>query len=322
MLVAGAAFTLLPGVARAAQSAPPLRLVVVDNDTAGARNSYRTFLEALNRRFVNAPTRFETIFLQVPIDPAENRRPLLMKNLVALHPDIIFASNQEYADTCASLNTGKPIIFFSTVDPVSSGLTNSLTRPSRGMTGFTLGSRIALKRREMLLRLAPRCKVMGLLSSADMTIKEGRPQSSGGVQEPVSGVEQRRFNCETVAQLEALVRSAAARAVDAWDVEYTVLPYQHAEETVRCFNQLRRPVIYPRMKHLQMGGMAAYVPKIEESDDVWVSQLASLLAGVPIENIPIVQSTRYSFGLNLKACHRMGVIPSKALIKIADVVIE
>ena len=47
-----------------------------------------------------------------------------------------------------------------------------------------------------------------------------------------------------------------------------------------------------------------------------------LTAGVPIEEIPVVQATRYSFGLNLKTCRQVGIEPPKSLIKIADLVIE
>lgn len=318
---AGAVCLLTPALGWAAANARPVRLLVLDNDTPGARTSFKSFLQALDRRFGNSPTRFETLFVPLSTDTRNNYALLIPKAATPFRPDIIFASNQEQALACAALKMGKPIIFYSSVDPIAGQLTESLTRPSKGMTGFVLGTRVAVKRREMLLRLAPHCKRMGLLTSSDL-LSEGQARTSGSMQDAVAGVTQQRFECDSVAQLEALMKSAAGRAVDAWDVEYTMVPYQYAEETVRCFNQLKRPVIYPRMKHIQMGGMAAYAPKIEEADDVWVSQLASLLAGVPIENIPIVQSTRYSFGLNLKACHRAGVVPSKALIRIADVVIE
>jgi len=48
---------------------------------------------------------------------------------------------------------------------------------------------------------------------------------------------------------------------------------------------------------------------VGDSFDVMASQAKLLLDGVPIEQIPVVQSTRFRFGLNLKACHAAGVAP-------------
>lgn len=309
--------------ARAASAATPrtVKIAVVDNNTMGAIRSYQTFMAAVERRFAPSGIKFEPIFIQLPTDDLSDQIPMLAKTLLPFNPDIIFASNDAIARWSAALNTGKPIIFYSNLDPLTFGLSDSLTRPNKGMTGFVLGKAVRMKRREMLLRLSPGCRVMGLLAPKNDDI-EGRLNVALDAQEVFPGVKEKRFACDTVPDLDALLRSREAQSVDAWDVEYTQLPYRYAEETVQLFNRARKPVIFPRMKHVEMGGMAAYVPKIEESDDVWVSQMASLLAGVPISDIPIVQATRYSFGLNLKACYRAGVTPSKALIKIADVVIE
>lgn len=307
------------GTALAAISAP--RLALIDNDTPGARTNQATFVAALARRLAATKVKPDVRLIPLGVTIDEQNRRALGEALEAFKPDIILASNLGHAQLAGALNTGKPIIFYSPVDPVAGGLTDSLTRPNKGMTGFTLGSRIALKRREMLLRLVPRCRVMGLLSST-LQIGEGQSRPVPEVTEGTPQIEQRKFNCDDLGQLAAMLRSAAAQAVDAWDVEYTLVPFRYGEETVRLFDTVRRPVMYPRMKHVHMGGMAAYEPRIDEADEVWVSQVVSLLAGVPVENIPVVQATRYSFGLNLKACRRVGIEPPKSLIKIADVVLE
>ena len=321
MVGVGAALMLPSWCGSAISMTAAPRIAVVDNETPGARNTYMTFVAALERRFAAARVKPEVRFVPLGVNVDEQNRRALGEALRAIGPDIIIASNLGHAQMAGALNMGKPIIFYSPIDPVAGGLTDSLTRPNKGMTGFTLGTRIALKRREMLLRLAPRCRLMGLLSST-LQLGEGQMQPAAESLAVFPGIEQRNFTCDDLGQLAALVKSASARMVDAWDVEYTLVPYRYAEETVRQFNTLRRPVIYPRMKHVYLGGMAAYAPNIDEADEVWVSQVSALLAGVPIEEIPVVQATRYSFGLNLKACHRVGVEPPKSLIRIADVVLE
>ena len=322
IVVTGAGLMLASSwrVSAIAGTAAPL-LVVIDIDTPGARNAFKNFVETLERRFAASSVKPEVRFVPVGAELNAQNTRALEDALKAIRPDIIMAANSGFAQMANTLNFRRPIIFFSLNDPVAAGLTDSLTRPNKGMTGFTLGTGVVFKRREMLLRLVPRCRIMGLLSST-MHLGEGQMRSSVDSLKELPGIEQRRFNCDDLKQLVTLLKTKSARAVDAWDVDYVFVPFRYPEETVREFNTLHRPVIYPRMKHVHHGGMAAYEPRIDEADEAWVSQVASLLAGVPIENIPIVQATRYSFGLNLKACRRVGIEPPKSLIRIADVVIE
>lgn len=301
-----------------ARNAAPL-LAVIDLDTPGARSAYKTFVAVIERRFASARVTPQLRFIAAESELNDKNTQALGDALRPVGANIVLAFNTGFAMMLLRLGIRTPILFFSLTDPVSAGLTDSLTRPNKGMTGFTLGAASTLKRREMLVRLAPRCRIMGLLSSTAY-FGEGQRRADSPVVFP--GIEIRKFNCDSSEQLSALLKSAPARAVDAWDIEYAPFPFRYPEETVRLFDTLRRPVMYPRMKHVQLGGMAAYEPKIEEADDALVSQVASLLAGVPIENIPIVQATRYSFGLNLKACRRVGIEPPKSLVKIADVVLE
>ncbi|MBI3714404.1 MAG: hypothetical protein HY255_00210, partial [Betaproteobacteria bacterium] len=55
--------------------------------------------------------------------------------------------------------------------------------------------------------------------------------------------------------------------------------------------------------------------------DVLATQAKLLLDGVALEQIPVVQSSLFRFGLNLKACRAAGVNPPKSLLKLADQVL-
>lgn len=314
-----AAAAALPGPALASATAP--LLVIIDIDTPSTRAVFKGFVTAVNRRFAGARIRPEVRFIANSSETDEPSFQSLKQELVAARADIILASNPTLAAMARKCGLGTPILFFSLADPIASGLTDSLTRPGMGMTGFTLGAASNLKRREMLLRLAPRCRRVGLLSGT-IHLMEGLRQPPAGHSVWPPGIDERIFKCDRVEELAALVKTRGAREVDAWDIEYTFLAFRHPEETVRLLATLKRPIIYPRMKHVHLGGMAAYEPSIEESDEAWVSQVASLLAGIPIAEIPVVQATRYSFGLNLRTCRQVGIDPPKSLIKIADLVIE
>ena len=263
----------------------------------------------------------EVVFVPAVVLGAGEDVLQLKRALENLRPTIVLAANPFFARAARDFKLGLPILFFAPDDVVTRDFTTSLIRPSAGMTGFTVGATSTLKRREMLLRFAPDCKVLGILGK-EGDRGEGISSTRDSVADPFKKVEKRYFSCLSVDELVALLRRPEARGVDAWDGPYSQVPFRYAEETVREFARTRRPVMYARLRHVRLGGMAAYEPNLGEAFDAWASQTALLLDGVPIADIPVVQSTRYSFGLNLAACRQLSINPPKSLIKIADVVIQ
>jgi len=322
--VACASLAVMPWAFAARAATAPV-VAVIDVDQPDARAAADKFAAMLSRHFAGQAVRPRFVFvpsqfLQHEHQINERNAAVLRQAVIASGADILLAGNDGYAQLLRMANLGKPILFYTVLDPVAIGLTDSLTRPGKGMTGFAMGTSSDLKRFEMLLRLAPKARNIGRLSSAGFD-REGsqsqvRPSVSSG------NTTTQRFEFDTREQLVKLFAGSAARRMDAWDVSYSTGVFLHSEAVVQELARLQRPVIYPRMKFIQIGGMAAFEPRIEEADEAWVSQVALLMAGVPIEKIPVMQATRYRFGLNLKACRRVGVEPPKSLIRIADTVID
>lgn len=293
----------------------------VDIETPGARDACEKYRRALEHRFTDMKLSPEVVFVPSVVLGADEDARQLKRALENLRPTIVLAANPFFARAARDFKLGLPILFLAPDDIMAKDFTTSLIRPSAEMTGFTFGATSTLKRREMLLRLAPDCKVMGILGK-EGDRGEGISSARDSVADPFKKVEKRYFSCLSVDELVALLRRSEARSVDAWDVPYSQVPFRYAEETVREFTRTRRPVMYARVRHVRLGGMAAYEPNPDEAFDAWAAQTALLIAGVPIADIPVVQSTRYSFGLNLTACRQLGINPLKSLIKIADVVIQ
>lgn len=293
----------------------------IDIETPGARDACERYRRAVEHRIADPVRRPEVVFVPAVLFGKEEDDRQLKRVLESLQPTIIVAANPRLARAARGFKLGLPILFYASDDETVKGFTTSLIRPSAGMTGFILGATSTLKRREMLLRLAPQCRVLGILGNADERA-DGIDVERNHVVDPLKHIEKRYFSCESVDDLAGLLRQPDARSVDAWDVPYTQIPFRYAEETVREFNSTRKPVMYARLKHVRLGGMAAYDPNTGESSVAWADQTALLLDGVPISDIPVIQSVRYLFGINLAACRQLGINPPKSLIKIADLVIS
>jgi putative ABC transport system substrate-binding protein len=85
-----------------------------------------------------------------------HRVPALARELVATKPDVLICATGVAAELLAA-ETGKiPIVVTVTVDPISNGLTTSMSRPTRNITGFTsFAPTLAAKRLELLRDLIP-----------------------------------------------------------------------------------------------------------------------------------------------------------------------
>ncbi len=131
----------------------------------------------------------------------------------------------------------------------------------------------------------------------------------------------RKFGARTPEELLKILGMSEAKTVDAWDVPFHFLTFRYRETSIPMLLRTRKPAIFGRMNFLANGAMAAYEPDASDSYDVLAAQCELVLQGVPIQQIPVVQSTRYRFGLNLTACRNAGVNPPKSLIKLADQVL-
>src|SRR5262245_16106684 len=87
--------------------------------------------------------------------------------LVALVPDVILAGGGSVVGPLLQVARNVPIVFVNTVDPVGSGLVDSLAQPGGHVTGFTLFEySIAAKWLELLKGIAPRVTRAAVLRTA------------------------------------------------------------------------------------------------------------------------------------------------------------
>ncbi len=244
-------------------------------------------------------------------------QPESRARILAHKPDILIGASSGFALRLRECNFGLPLLFFTVDDPLAQKMVDSLVTPRLGMTGYSLGVSIERKRQEYLLRLAPGIRAMGKLFN-EPSEEEGLVAHGSGRR---GDVQVHPFHVVTPSDLANVLESPEARRMDAWDVPYTSITFQYSAQSVPMLARLRKPIIHARMHLLSKGAMAVYAPDGSDNYDVLAEQVKMLLDGVSIEHIPVVQSTRFRFGLNLPACRAAGVNPPKSLIKLADEVL-
>ena len=87
-------------------------------------------------------------------DPERFRRHA--EELVALAPDVIVAHGRQAVRPVMQANRTVPIVFVGMVDPVGTGIVESLARPGGNVTGFmTIELSMGVKWLELLKQIAP-----------------------------------------------------------------------------------------------------------------------------------------------------------------------
>ena len=121
---------------RAQQNMPRIGVLILGGPVE-AKNSYRSPLCLLEW----ATSMDATLPLKFARPMATSVESQLAHELVATNPTVLVSASTVAAQALAAVTRDIPIVVTVTVDPVAAGLSDSMARPSRNVTGFTSSAR-------------------------------------------------------------------------------------------------------------------------------------------------------------------------------------
>jgi putative ABC transport system substrate-binding protein len=252
-----------------------------------------------------------------------DRLPALMADLVRRRVAVIATPGGTPASIAAKAATGTiPIVFGVSQDPVKLGLVDSLARPGGNATGvnFFLGE-LAAKRLGLLHDLLPKAiRVAVLVNPADSTNTEITLRE---VQEAarILGLQIQVFKASTSNEIDAAFAALARERPDAlfvgadgffasWQVQFAILAATN-----------RIPAAYPG-DYVAAGGLMSYgTDQMDMFRQVGVDT-GSILKGAKLTELPVQQSTRFVFAINLGTAKALGIEVPPQLLAITDEVVE
>jgi putative ABC transport system substrate-binding protein len=251
-----------------------------------------------------------------------DRFPSLAAELVMLKVDIIFAAGGEAGRAAKKATSAIPIIFVGAVDPVATGMVDSLARPGSNITGFSTGAPgLYGKRLEIIKETLPRlARVSVLLNptnpNADVALKEIRSAGQDlGVQ--VQSLEVRSPN-DIDRAFEAATKAQAGALVVTQQSPITINPKRVAELAAKR----RLPAIYTETEWVHAGGLMSYGPSIPDLYRRSADYVDKILKGTKPADLPVEQPIKYELMINLKTAKTLGLTIPQSLLLRADQVIE
>jgi putative ABC transport system substrate-binding protein len=241
----------------------------------------------------------------------------------ARQPVAVIVGNFLSAIAAKAVTATVPIVFATGSDPVRDGLVSSLNRPGGNVTGVSfLAERLGAKRLELLRQLVPTATTVAVLTGPGSDAAAERQDVEAAAQMISQQLNIFDVNVSTDRDIEAGFTTFAARGAAALMVIGGAFMFSNRERIVALAARHKLPASYPVRESVSAGGLMSYAPSIMEAYRQIGIYAGRILKGDKPGDLPVMQSTKFEFAINLKTARMLGLEMPPTLLALADEVIE
>ena len=317
----GGAAAAWPLTARAQQSAMPVIGFIRDGSAEPNARFAAAFRKGLSETgyLDGQNVTIEYHWLEGQYD----RLPALLADLVRRQVAVIATPGTLPARAAKVATAAIPIVFGVGEDPVHLGLVASLARPGGNVTGinFFVQETVA-KRLRLLHELVPKAVRIGVLvnpgnaSVAEATVREAQKAA------PTMGLEIQILNATTIGEIDAAFSVLARERLNALFVAGDAFLINRRVQLATLTARDRIPSAYATRDGVEAGGLMSYGTDLADSFRQIGVYTGTILKGAKPADLPVLQSTKFEFVINLLTARALGIEVPPGVISIADEVIE
>jgi len=252
-----------------------------------------------------------------------DRLPAYAMELARRPVMVIVATGGDPAAQAAKVATTTiPVVFVSGSDPVKVGLVASLNRPGGNITGIhllLLG--MGAKRLGLLHELIPAANPIGVLINPNFADAQTQLRD---VEEAAKSlglqlvVLRARTDLEINVAFQELVQRRIGAVLIGSDPFFTTRRGYLAALTVRH----ALPAMFDLREYVAAGGLMSYGASLADAYRQAGIYTGRILRGEKPAELPIIQSTKFDFVINLNIAKAFGLTLPPTLLALADEVIE
>jgi putative tryptophan/tyrosine transport system substrate-binding protein len=254
-----------------------------------------------------------------------DRLPALMADLIRRPRLAVIATpaNTPGAIAAKAATATIPIVFGVGEDPVRHGLVASLARPGGNATGVNFfTTEVVTKRLGLLHELVPKAvRVAVLINTANVTATETTLRDvqeaahSIGLQIPV-------LNASTNHEIDTAFATLARDRADALFVAPNTFFGSRRVQFATLASHYRIPTAYSNRDFVAVGGLMSYGTDNADMFHQVGVYTGSILKGAKPADLPVVQSTKFEFAINLQTAKLLDIQVPETLLATADEVIQ
>jgi len=264
------------------------------------------------------------IHLDVRFVPPGNEQQvqMLVKELLALSPDVIVAQSTPLVAAFRRESRNVPIVFVAVGDPIGAGFIANLARPGSNLTGLTLydGS-VAGKWLEMLKEIDPRVTHAAFIinpktSSFPLLAREAETMAQS------LRIELTLSTIENAGDIGRVIESFASLPNGGLVFPPNATTTANRDLIVALAARYRLPAVYAWREFVTAGGLLSYGTNFVELFRQAASYVDRILRGSLPAELPVQAPTRYEMVLNLKTAKALDLTVPASLLTAVDEVIE
>jgi putative tryptophan/tyrosine transport system substrate-binding protein len=250
-----------------------------------------------------------------------DRLPVLMADLIRL-PAAVIVVNSGAAFAAKAATTTVPIVLAAGDDPVRSGLVASLNRPGGNLTGVTwLAVSIGTKRLELLRQVVPKATTIAMLVQPNMPEAEPERKDVQAAAQAI-GLKLITLNVSSDRDIETAFATLVQGGAGALLVGAGAYLNSKRESLIALAARHAIPAMYLVREAVVAGGLMSYGPSQSNAYHQAGIYAGRILKGEKPADLPVLQSTKFEFALNLKTAKALGLDVPMIIQMTADEVIE
>ena len=316
----GGTAAIWPLAARAQQPAIP----VIGFINSASPDEYAPFLAAFRQGLKEAGT-IEGQNATIEYHWAEgqyDRLPAMAADLVHRKVTVIAATSTPAAQAAKAATATIPIVFTTADDPIRLGFVASLNRPGGNMTGVAnLLVDLGTKQLGLLRELAPGTTTIVALANPNFI---GTERQLKDVEAAVRalGLQFTVLRATTEPEINSAFASMTQFTGAALIVAADPFLIAYRDHVVALAARHAIPTIYSVRNFAVAGGVMSYGTDLADSYRQAGIYTGRIIRGEKPADLPVQQSTKFEFVINLKTAKALGLTVPPTLLARADEVIE
>ena len=251
-----------------------------------------------------------------------DRVPALVADLVRSNVDVIVQDSTIGTQVTKRATSTIPIVMALVLDPIGSGLVESLRHPGGNITGLSMmATELYPKRLELLKQINPQ------LTRAAICWNPDHPFHPKAVEEikaaaPSLSIELSLESVRKPEQFAAAFSDLARANAQALYVVDDPIFFAHRSILLNLASAARLPTIYETRRYPDTGGLMSYGPDIHDLFRRAAIYVNRIFEGEKPADLPVEQPTKFELVINLKTAKTLELVVPDKLIALADDVIE
>ena len=257
------------------------------------------------------------------LDGMPDRSPSAVAELLHLRVDAIVSTSPVVIRAAIQASKTIPIVMITVVDPVATGLINSLARPGGNVTGVTRLTRdLSGKRLELLKEAVSHISRIGVLVVADSPSMKDAVKEYGLAAAALKLQLQSLEVRSSKPDFDKVFREAAKSRVHALIIARHGLLIRYEKQIADLAIKNRLPSMFEATDTAEAGGLMSYSANDAASFRRAAVFVDKILKGTKPADLPVEQPTQFDLVINLKTAKQIGVTIEPEVLARANKVIR